>query len=120
MAKTTVEVLIDDLDGSEGAETVRLGWNGDWREVDLSTKNLASLSRTLDKYWNVARPVSSNGRSSGRNQTKKRKSSSRARKTARDPKAIRAWATENGITVPNRGRIPGDVEAQYVEANGRS
>jgi Lsr2 len=39
MAKVTVEVLVDDLDGSEGAETVRLGWNGDWREIDLSKKN---------------------------------------------------------------------------------
>jgi hypothetical protein len=57
MAKVTVEVLVDDLDGSEGAETVRLGWNGDWREIDLSKRNRASLSKALDKYWNAGRPV---------------------------------------------------------------
>ncbi len=62
MAKATVEVLIDDLDGSEGAETVTLGWNGDWRELDLSKRSLASLSRTLDKYWDVGRPVAGDGR----------------------------------------------------------
>jgi len=32
---------------------------------------------------------------------------------------IRAWATKNGIAVPARGRIPGDVERQYNAANRR-
>ena len=119
MAKATVEVLVDDLDGSEGAETVRLGWNGDWRELELSKKNLASLSRALDKYWDAGRPVSGDGRSSRRRRPS-RTTSSRAAKAKRDPKVIRAWARENGIAVPARGRIPGDVERQYNEANKRS
>jgi hypothetical protein len=117
MAKATVEVLVDDLDGSEGAETVRLGWNGDWRELELSKKNLASLSRALDKYWDAARPVS--GHSSPRRRPS-RTTSSRSTKATRDPKVIRSWAAENGIAVPARGRIPGDVERQYNEATGRS
>ena len=29
MAKATVEVLVDDLDGLKGAETVGIGWNGE-------------------------------------------------------------------------------------------
>ena len=102
MAKVTVEVLVDDLDGSDGAQTVRLGWNGDWREIDLSKKNRASLSRALDRYWNAARPV-----------TGSRSGSRRSRRAARDPKAIRAWAIEQGIAVPARGRIPAVVEDQY-------
>jgi nucleoid-associated protein Lsr2 len=118
MAKATVDVLVDDLDGSEGVETVRIGWNGDWRELDLSKKNLASLSKALDRYWNVSRPASSNGRSSRRRPNTT--SSSRSAKARRDPKLIRAWATDNGISVPARGRIPGDVERRYNEANGRS
>jgi hypothetical protein len=117
MAKATVEVLVDDLDGSEGAETVWIGWNGDWRELELSKKNLASLSKVLDKYWNVSRPVSADGRSSRRRKTSP---SSRSAKAKRDPKLIRSWATNNGISVPARGRIPGDIERQYNEANGRS
>ena len=119
MAKATVDVLVDDLDGSEGVETVRIGWNGDWRELDLSKKNLASLSKAFDKYWNVSRPVSADGRSS-RRRSPKRTSSSRSAKATRDPKLIRAWATDNGIPIPGRGRIPGDVERRYNEANGRS
>jgi Lsr2 len=54
MAKATIAVLVDDLDGSDGVETVRIGRNGDWRELDLSKRNLASLSKALDKYWTSA------------------------------------------------------------------
>ena len=120
MAKATVNVLIDDLDGTEGAETVQLGWNGDWRELELSRRNLAALSKALDKYWNVSRPVSSDGHSSGRRRPSTPKQSRSAKaKAKRDPKLIRAWATGNGISVPARGRIPSAVERQYNEANGR-
>jgi hypothetical protein len=117
MAKATVDVLVDDLDGSEGVETVRIGWNGDWRELDLSKKNLASLSKAFDKYWNVSRPVSADGRLSRRRPNTT--SSSRSAKAGRDPKLIRAWARDNGISVPARGRIPGDVERRYNEASCR-
>jgi hypothetical protein len=121
MAKSAVTVLVDDLDGSEGAETVRIGWNGDWRELELSKKNLASLSKALDKYWNVSRPVAADGRSIRRRRPSSTTSSRSAKlKATRDPKLIRAWARESGISVPARGRIPGDVERQYDEANGRS
>jgi nucleoid-associated protein Lsr2 len=116
MAKATVEVLVDDLDGSEGAETVRLGWNGDWRELELSKKNVAALSRALDRYWNVSRPVS-DGPGSDRSRARKAPSS---RPAKRDPKVIRSWATSNGIEVPGRGRIPADVERRYNEAHRRT
>ncbi len=115
MAKATREVLVDDLDGSEGAQTVRIGWNGDWREVDLSKRNLASLSRALDRYWNVGRAVPDGGRSDRRRRATT--TSSRSAAAKRDPKVIRAWARENGIAVPGRGRIPGEVERQYNEAS---
>jgi hypothetical protein len=117
MAKATVEVLIDDLDGSEGAETIRLGWNGDWRELELSKKNLAALSKALDKYWDVSRPLSQDGQPRRRRRPSKAPS---AGSTKRDPKVIRAWATSNGIEVPARGRIPKDVERRYNEAHRRS
>jgi Lsr2 len=118
-AKVTVEVLVDDLDGSEGAETIRLGWNGDWREIDLSKRNRASLSKALDKYWNAGRPVGGDRQSSGRRRPA-HTATSPSTKATRDPKVIRAWATENRLAVPARGRIPSDVERQYNEATRRS
>ena len=117
MAKTTVEVLVDDLDGSEALETVRLGWDGEWRELDLSRRNLAALSRVFDKYWNAGRPAGGERRSTRAN---RKKSPSRSTRARRDPKVIRAWATENGIEMPARGRIPTDVERQYNEAHSRT
>src|SRR6478736_5705800 len=105
MAKTLVEVLVDDLDGTEAVESVRLGWNGQWRQLELSDRNLAALSKAIDRFWDAARAVSG-GRS-------------RAATPSRDPKAIRAWAMANGFAVPARGRIPRDLENQYLEAAGR-
>jgi hypothetical protein len=118
MATTTVQVLVDDLDGTDAAQTVTLGWNGDWRELDLSKKNLASLSRALDRYWAAGRPVSPNGQPPRSRRGKKSTSSSN--RTKRDPKVIRAWARQNRIAVPARGRIPAAVERRYNEANGHS
>jgi hypothetical protein len=119
MAKSTVEVLVDDLDGLEAAGSVQLGWNGEWRELELSEKNLAALSKALDKYWSVGRAVSTSA-------APKRRGRARGASTAsngngsRDPKAIRVWAEENGIPVPSRGRIPGHLEEQYNQATGRA
>ena len=110
MAKAMVETLVDDLDGSPAVDTIRLGWNGDWRELDLSKRNAAALSRALDRYWNAGRPVTA-GSHAGR-----RRKASRPRRAGRDPKVIRTWAVTNGIAVPARGRIPADVERQYNEA----
>ena len=39
MARRTVVMLTDDLDGSEATETVRFGLDGRDYEVDLSKKN---------------------------------------------------------------------------------
>jgi len=106
--------LIDDLDGSHGAETVRLGWNGDWRSLDLSKRNLAALDRVLARYWDAGRPVSNSSKVIRRRPA----SSARAKSARREPKRIRAWANEHGVQVPARGRIPADVERQFNEANG--
>jgi len=116
MAKTMVEILVDDLDGSAAVETVRLGWNGEWRELDLSQRNVAALSRALDRYWAAGRPVADDGEG-GRGRKSR---AARSRRPARDPKTVRAWARYNGIDVPSRGRIPADVQRQYDAAKRTS
>ena len=107
MAKTLVEVLVDDLDGTEAVESVRLGWNGQWRQLELSERNLAALSKAIDRFWDAGRPVK------GAVAAPRRRAA-----TGRDPRAIRVWAAENGIAVPARGRIPRELEDRYNEATG--
>jgi hypothetical protein len=54
MARRTVVMLTDDLDGSEATETVRFGLDGRDYEVDLSKKNAKSLSgrsQALRRGW---------------------------------------------------------------------
>src|SRR3954453_19676732 len=54
MARQTNVILIDDIDGSEATTTIRIGWNGQWRELDLNDKNAAAADRALEKYWEAA------------------------------------------------------------------
>src|SRR5204863_8531167 len=96
MARETTVRLIDDLDGSEATTTIRIGWNGQWRELDLNDKNAAAADRALGKYWEAGRPVKGESNRSG----------ATLAKAGREPRAIRVWAVENGIEVPARGRIP--------------
>lgn len=99
MAKTVIEVITDDLDGSEGASTVTFGLNGATWEIDLNEKNAAKLEKALEPFLAKAR------RAGGR--TKAGKSSG---PSAAD---IRGWAKENGFNVPDRGRIPAEVKDAY-------
>jgi hypothetical protein len=107
MARQTSVILIDDVDGSEATTTIRIGWNGQWRELDLNDRNAAAADRALEKYWNAGRPVKEAAGTRTR---------STVRSKSRDPRAIRVWAAENGIAVPARGRIPREVEEKYDAA----
>jgi hypothetical protein len=115
VAREVIERITDDLDGSEGAQTVRIGWQGEWREIDLGERNLSALSRGFDRFWEAARPA----RSTTTPAPRQRRSSRSRSSSGRDPRAIRVWAQENGIPVPARGRIPGTIEEQYNAAVGR-
>src|SRR3954447_25368283 len=101
MAREVFERITDDLDGSEGAQTVRIGWQGEWREIDLGERNLSALSKGFDRFWEAARPVRGTATAGVRPRRSRRSGSS----SGRDPRAIRVWAQENGIAVPARGRI---------------
>lgn len=108
MAQKVNIVLIDDIDGSEAAETVRFGLDGTAYEIDLSEDNAAALREALAGYVGAARKV---GRSAG-------KSRGGAAATAgASAKEVRAWAKVNGCDVPDRGRIPAEVSAAYAAAN---
>lgn len=56
MAQRTV--LIDDLDGTEGAETVRFAFNGANYEIDLNSKNVEKMMKALQPFIDKGRKTS--------------------------------------------------------------
>ena len=107
MARTTVVSIVDDIDGSEGAETVTFSFGGQSYEVDLSAKN-------RDKFQKAVQPFIDSGRRAGRPGTAR---SARTRITRNNSGAIRSWAAEQGLAVSERGRIPAAVVAKYEAAH---
>ena len=115
MAREVIEKLIDDLDGSDAAETVSFGLDGTTYEIDLNKRNAAALRKALKPYVKVARQ----GRAGGGR--RKAAPGSTTRKVQRDYDIVqlREWAGSNGVDVPARGRIPQAVVDQYKAAGGR-
>lgn len=110
MAIKTQVILIDDVDGSEAQETVAFGIDGATYEIDLSAHNAARIRSVLDEFVGKARKADA----------RRGRSRRRARHHGNGPgsAAVRAWARENGIEVNERGRIPADLEAKYLAAQG--
>ncbi len=106
MARTTVVTVVDDIDGSEGAETVTFSFDGQSYEVDLSLKN-------RDKFQKALQPFIDSGRRTGRQGAAR---SAPTRTTRNNSSAIRSWAAEQGLTVSERGRIPASIVAKYEAA----
>ncbi|GAC56290.1 LSR2-like protein [Gordonia hirsuta DSM 44140 = NBRC 16056] len=106
MAKVTKIQIVDDIDGAEldDYETVRWSLDGKNYEFDTSPAHAAEFRELLDRYQKVSRTISS-------------RPVRRAAAKAGDTRAIRAWATENGFAVSDRGRIPADVVAAYEAAH---
>jgi hypothetical protein len=105
MVSKVITRLEDDLDGSEAAETIKFSVDGVEYEIDLSRNN-------ADKFRNSFADYIAHGRKVG--------GSRRGRKSASadgvDIKAVRKWASSNGIEVSTRGRVPADVLDKYRAA----
>jgi hypothetical protein len=104
-------LVFDDLDGSEGAETVAFSLDGVAYEVDLTPEHADELRQSLDRWIKAGRKTKGGGSArSGR-------SARQAKDSAGDTAKIRAWAREQGLEVSDRGRIPLEVRAAYVAAH---
>jgi hypothetical protein len=115
MAQRVNVVLVDDIDGSEAAETVTFGLDGAQYEIDLSADNADKLREALAPYVGHGRRAGGRRRSSGGG----RSSGSRTAAASGGPSAadIRAWARENGWDVPERGRVSSEVREAYAAAH---
>lgn len=103
MARTVITTFVDDLDGTDAAETVSFSLDGRHYEVDLSADNAARLRESLAGFVQAAR----------RHAPQKR-----VQRTIIQPqqRVIRDWANANGIEVNDRGRIPQNIVDQYTAA----
>ena len=108
MAQRVNVVLVDDLDGSDAAETVSFALDGVGYDIDLSTKHAGDLRKALAVYVGHAR------RTGGRRRSGKSAPSAAGGTSAAE---IRAWARENGWDVPERGRVSAEVREAYTSAH---
>jgi hypothetical protein len=111
VASRVVTQLISDVSGEEIAdgqgETVEFAYRGTSYSIDLTAREAADFDASMAVYLeHASKRGSSSTRSAGRSAAK-----------GSDAKAIRAWAKDQGIDIPNRGRIPSDVRARYESSN---
>jgi len=108
MAKTVAVVISDDLDGSDGAETVSFGLDGVQYEIDLSEQNRAKFQKAFAPYVEHGRRVRLQHRRSG---------AGTSAGLRIDRATVRSWARENGLQVSERGRISAELMARYEAAH---
>ena len=99
--------LMDDLDGSSGAEERRFGIGTTQYAIDLTEDNWAAFLRDIEKYRTHARV------------TTDRREVVVPVRSAEDRARIRAWAVANNRYIPTRGRFPNDVVRDYYATMAR-
>lgn len=111
MGKRVVEILVDDLTGEESdkVETITYSLDGSTYEIELAPKNADKFRGLFQDYVAVSRKTSG-GRGGRRTQV------SGGGRSKEELAAIRAWATENGYSVSERGRIKGEIVDAYHAA----
>nr|WP_221374494.1 Lsr2 family protein [Actinoplanes polyasparticus] len=106
MAVRIIHLVTDDLDGSEGAETVMFGLDGAAYSIDLSDVHARELRLLLEPYVAAGTRVRGEGLSVTARQATDRVESYK----------IRAWAQRNGKPIAARGRIPASIVEAYRAA----
>lgn len=104
MARETIVRLIDDLDGTRADRAVSFMFDGTRYEIDLKEEHFEEFSADLAKWIEAARRVGT---------TTPRKPASRNGKVWK----IREWAREQGMDVPERGRLSEEIMTAWEARN---
>lgn len=109
MATQVIELITDDLDGTDADETVQFAYNGADYTIDLNAKNAARLRRALKPFVEHGQKVTAAAR----------KRSSRIEETREGRAMIRTWAfsTNQYQNLAGHGRIPHAIVDAYYAAN---
>jgi hypothetical protein len=114
MAKTVITQITDDLDGSNGAETLSFAYRGASYEIDLGRKNASAFDKVMKPYVDAARKVTT--ARGGRRASSNGRRGSRSR-AANEMATIREWARAKGFQVSDRGRISASIMDEYNAAH---
>lgn len=109
MARTTVVIMEDDLNGGPADHGISFALDGVEYEIDLNDLNASKLRDALAPYVTAGR------RTGGRRQPTAPAVRGNRAKYLND---IRDWARANGHEVADRGRISKAVVDAYSAANG--
>jgi hypothetical protein len=110
VVQKTQVVLIDDIDGAEGDETVSFALDGVAYEIDLTTAHAAELRESLATWIG-------HGRKSGVRVAPRGTAARRGRTDREQLQKIREWARDNGHKVNERGRIPARILEAFEAAH---
>jgi hypothetical protein len=112
MAKRVQVTLVCDLHGDEtpAGESVTFALDGAAYEIDLCDDHARELRDGFAGYVGVARRASGRGAAG----TRPAGSGRRRNRGSGEAAAIREWAREQGLPVPERGRIPADLAEKYA------
>jgi hypothetical protein len=116
MAQKVIVTVLDDIDGSAGADTVEFMFDGTTYEIDLSESNQETLKAALLPFINAGRRT---------NQTRRGKLSSVPKPGKLndnvDPKAVRAWAKSQPeyANMSERGRVASHVVEAFRAAQDK-
>jgi hypothetical protein len=111
LARQVQTMLVDDLDGSEAAETVVFAVAGRDYEIDLSEAHAQQLREAVAPFVRAGRQLPG-GRGRGRTTPAPAVSQARNREQSA---VIREWAQAKGFEVSSRGRIPAAVLHAYEQ-----
>ncbi len=111
MAQKVQVLLLDDIDGSEAAETVSFALDGVAYEIDLNADNARALRDSVAHWIGHARRTS--GRAAARGGSRR---SAPPKGDGPTPGELREWARANGYQVSERGRISEQIREAYAAA----
>lgn len=114
------QIRTDDLTGEPDATTVVITVNGQGIEVDLAAKSADRLTKALAPFWDVGTEATYHVERSSRQRRKMPATNGHAGGNYNgedyDRAALREWAETNGVTLPQRGRIPFAIVEQYLRS----
>lgn len=113
---TRVMRVCDVCDMPATGDAVKFGWGASFYETDLCEEHGHELVTLMERVMKTARRL---GQDHGAVAAATAAAVPTARKPRVDTAEVRAWAKKKRIKVPDKGRLPESLIAQYLQ-EGRS